>query len=390
MDSELLLTRALDEFEKRATEKVTIGYSTLICNFRESLKGVLESAISNTENLEHSLRLEIAEIKNEIAIHNIDVSTYKFELKDDQSLLPITVNDSSEISPLISPNGWVNKISKRAQPESNQLIQNKAIKTSARQSQDDHKRVCNEDGGTKQDLNQILEIIGGTRTNEERYEMRVDGYPVTSEVNSQLQQMSHGDAGETIPRMSRNEEIPYVSFECAKCTFRSSNKEQLGIHFRAKHTEGIKLRCEPCGVEFGKRVQLQKHKKENHARMKPCTEKQFDVDRVLDREIRNGKVFYRVSWKGYDITESTWEPRSSLITDVPYLVKQVETAQKLDTAWRKYCICKGFDDGSVMMNCDDCYEWFHPSCLGIDPKDIDSSERWYCLNCDPCEDVYLI
>merc|ERR1712083_984147 len=97
---------------------------------------------------------------------------------------------------------------------------------------------------------------------------------------------------------------------------------------------------------------------------------------VLDRELREGQIFYRVSWKGYDIKESTWEPRSNLIIDAPQLVNQVEIAQKPDCEWKKHCICKGFDDGTLMMHCVGCKEWFHASCVGVDLNDTDPSEIW--------------
>jgi uncharacterized C2H2 Zn-finger protein len=148
--------------------------------------------------------------------------------------------------------------------------------------------------------------------------------------------------------------------------------------------------CKSCDIVFRKSAQLQKHNEDTHAIMKSDLAKQFHVDRILDREMRGSRVYYRVSWEGYDIHESTWEPRINLMKDVPHLVKQVEDAQKPATAWKKYCICNGLDDGTIMMKCDNCKEWFHASCLKIDPNVILPSENWYCWSCDPCEDVYMI
>ena len=33
------------------------------------------------------------------------------------------------------------------------------------------------------------------------------------------------------------------------------------------------------------------------------------------------------------------------------------------------CICREVDDGTKpLVACDDCNEWFHPACLGINPE----------------------
>jgi hypothetical protein len=32
---------------------------------------------------------------------------------------------------------------------------------------------------------------------------------------------------------------------------------------------------------------------------------------------------------------------------------------------KQYCWCRGADDGSPMVQCDGCDEWFHSSCMGL-------------------------
>lgn len=34
---------------------------------------------------------------------------------------------------------------------------------------------------------------------------------------------------------------------------------------------------------------------------------------------------------------------------------------------REYCICRTTDESAEMIGCDKCDEWFHFSCVGIDP-----------------------
>ena len=43
-----------------------------------------------------------------------------------------------------------------------------------------------------------------------------------------------------------------------------------------------------------------------------------------------------------------------------------------------YCICRLPDDGSPMVCCNACNEWFHQSCF---PNKVVRKEKWYCTKC---------
>eukprot|EP01084_Bolivina_argentea_P128697 227436_1 len=50
-----------------------------------------------------------------------------------------------------------------------------------------------------------------------------------------------------------------------------------------------------------------------------------------------------------------------------------------------YCICRGIDDGTEMVECYKCKEWFHYRCLKISPTDTLYADQWRCPVCDPSE-----
>ncbi len=54
----------------------------------------------------------------------------------------------------------------------------------------------------------------------------------------------------------------------------------------------------------------------------------YVVQKILDKKKFNGRIYYKVKWKGYPESEATWEPRTRLIEDVPILVKEFENRLK--------------------------------------------------------------
>ncbi|KAH3824093.1 hypothetical protein DPMN_125921 [Dreissena polymorpha] len=41
-----------------------------------------------------------------------------------------------------------------------------------------------------------------------------------------------------------------------------------------------------------------------------------------------------------------------------------------------YCMCRGVDDGSFMVACDVCEEWFHGKCVGVTEEDGDKIDLY--------------
>lgn len=51
---------------------------------------------------------------------------------------------------------------------------------------------------------------------------------------------------------------------------------------------------------------------------------EYEVEDVIDKQIVGDKIYYKVFWKGYDISESTWEEKNNLENCMD-LVNQFET-----------------------------------------------------------------
>ena len=56
-------------------------------------------------------------------------------------------------------------------------------------------------------------------------------------------------------------------------------------------------------------------------------EEEFVVDKIFYKRIRNGKIEYYVSWKGYGIAENPWEPKENI--NCPKLIKEFQVDEKL-------------------------------------------------------------
>lgn len=39
------------------------------------------------------------------------------------------------------------------------------------------------------------------------------------------------------------------------------------------------------------------------------TNKEYEVQKIIDDEMRSGKKFYRIRWKGWSAKDDTWEPK---------------------------------------------------------------------------------
>ena len=56
------------------------------------------------------------------------------------------------------------------------------------------------------------------------------------------------------------------------------------------------------------------------------------------------------------------------------LVEEVQNEQV-------YCMCRGIDDGSFMIACDVCEEWFHGKCVGVTEEQGEEIDLYTCPSC---------
>ena len=71
----------------------------------------------------------------------------------------------------------------------------------------------------------------------------------------------------------------------------------------------------------------------NKKSIRPITKKNktdiFIINTIIDKRKVKNKVEYLVTWKGFDVSDATWEPRTQLIEDgMIDMIKAFETEKK--------------------------------------------------------------
>ena len=53
-------------------------------------------------------------------------------------------------------------------------------------------------------------------------------------------------------------------------------------------------------------------------------EEEWEVKEIIGRKSTKGIIYYKIWWKFYNKSESTWEKQSSLIKSIPELIEQYD------------------------------------------------------------------
>lgn len=486
---------ALDEFEKRTSKKIASGYNDLIEHVNNFLSHLLQSAIYNAENVENSLKLEVAEIKRGLLL---DHTGTKHMIKDEIKDKIISKHDKKLKRKQIAVSHC--NVSKGMEKPtlSPMALETEIESTDQYIGQDDSStnQVCWEAEEDTKDkrypiITEVESLLGQGSSAESKISLEknkkkeklhtitcdqctmvyrhVDSFRkhVKSYHNKngkgKVRKCQFCDKAFSLKnnfrehmRTVHNTSVKMISSikleqsKCDQCDFVANSVKLLRQHLRRKHltTTLVQLECDQCGYFTNSRRNLLQHKRRKHhlapkvspkkalacdqctyeskyiANLKrhirrnhkekafacdQCTfeskyvanlkrhirrnhkvnleaqhdPKEFVVSQILDRRVTDEQTFYLVSWKGYSSEESTWEPRCNLEVDVPHLVKQVEDAQSSSTSpGQKYCVCGGIDNGSYMIHCDSCEEWFHSTCLEQNIENETSANvDWRCLKC---------
>eukprot|EP00924_Labyrinthula_sp_SR-Ha-C_P000566 augustus_masked-scaffold_27-processed-gene-2.10-mRNA-1 protein AED:1.00 eAED:1.00 QI:0/-1/0/0/-1/1/1/0/1987 len=70
-----------------------------------------------------------------------------------------------------------------------------------------------------------------------------------------------------------------------------------------------------------------------------------------------------------------------LVEEHKDLVKKLQYV--VDDDAKRYCVCQGFNDDSIMVACEQCQKWYHSNCVGYKPDVGENEDKgWKCNKCN--------
>ena len=102
------------------------------------------------------------------------------------------------------------------------------------------------------------------------------------------------------------------------------------------------------------------------------------VNHVLDQKLNRERNMTRKSSIIFEVAKTLGE----ITAENPNLFTQkgIEFEDANNNPPIQYCICQGEDDGTLMIGCDYCEEWYHPRCLNFSDEKVRelAEQQWRC------------
>jgi len=327
---------ALDEIERKVKDKIVEGCGNIVTQQLDMLQNaILQIAIDNSNNIHHFLSNEIYKLKN-------------------------TLKDSHQKSKFLSSY------------KGDSLDTGKTPKRKA--------------SPIKHPAQKVIRCSPAQKNVE--YDLEEQNQTVNSKEKTAMSNMQHlktshesSISEESKLAMKSSPMIAQKLYSCEICHYSSYDNDTLKNHIKVLHKEK-RYNCDSCEKSFSKSSSLKKHMHVHTQASETQVQRQYIINQILDRRVSHNQVEYLVHWVGYGLEESTWEPKSSLEKSTPLLVQQVEIAQShSEFPGEKYCICNGIDNGSPMVQCEFCTEWFHYTCLNLNSNSSELKGTWKCVKC---------
>lgn len=105
----------------------------------------------------------------------------------------------------------------------------------------------------------------------------------------------------------------------------------------------------------------------------PFTDAAFDSDAVRKRKSKSPSLVEPKKSKAEEDPDTE---------DIAKQYKRFQNAPKFNlNSEELYCICRKPDNGTLMISCDGCEEWFHTRCMKIESLHLGLLDKFYCKFC---------
>lgn len=109
----------------------------------------------------------------------------------------------------------------------------------------------------------------------------------------------------------------------------------------------------------------------------------YVIEKLLDKRFVAGREEYLVRWQNYPPEWDSWEPRTELERNAIDMIREFNNMPGPSTDDQPRCICRRpyrFDQGGLIQ-CVNCHEWYHFTCLKMNMAEANAYSKWHCSDC---------